>query len=796
MKQMFRPFRPIGQFLAIASLIVVLAPAFAQKPDSGKFVLNIQDNDIGTYTFKMDAQGSTTYEQSLSIGGQKITAKTQIQAKGGVITSVNYESKPGGKYTLTVAGAKSSASLNGQPPKTMNIKEKLYPFDNFAPHVLSSMLRAYNSAKGGTQKLDALLVNNGIPIKIEVTAKGTKPRKIGGKMVPVSNYTLSIAGGAGKVEIEVYTDSDKRVLGWNVPSQKYKAWREGYKEVAAADEPTDPLLSKPTFEVTVETGVKIPMRDGVKLVADVYRPKEAGGGKFPVILQRTPYGRGKALEAYSYAKRGYIFVAQDVRGKFDSPGVFEPLVNEAQDGFDTVEWCGKQEWSTGKVGMIGGSYLGFVQWAAAREGSDYLKCIVPIVSPPDPFFNIPSAYGALFLYPGLWWAQIVKDKGMNSPQTLTDIKKFYTLPLKNVDKALFGKTIPFFQTWLKNSSNNAYWDKVNFNGRMAQFKPLPALHVSGWFDGDGIGTKRNYAAMTAAGQANQKLIYGAWPHAVNSVTKVGELDFGSNSLKDLDTIYLRWFDHWLKGVDNGIEREPPVEVFLMGRNEWRKFSHWPPAEATAQTWYLHSNGKANTQKGDGSLSIEAPTTEKPDHYTYDPANPYVPHTLKSDIAKKADGTSLDVTPDEQGADMLVYSSAKLESDVIVAGPISLNITASTSAKDTDWYAYVSDVLPNGKSLALVQGIIRARFRKSFEKPELLTPNETAEYEIDLWSLGHVFQKGHRLRVVITSSCFPIYDRNLNTGEDIATATRMVKAKQTLFHEMGKESYLTLHVLPK
>ena len=543
-------------FLTLGLLVISLLPAVAQKPDSGKFILNIQENEIGTYTFKSDAQGGTTYEQKLNLFGNKSDAKAQIQAKGGVITSVNYESKPGGKYALSIADGKAVVTLNGGKPKTQPLKEKLYPFDNFAPHVLSSLLRAYNDTKGGTQKLDILIINGGVPVKMDVTAKGNKPRKVAGKMVPVLTYTLGIVGGAGKVEIEVYADSDKRILGWNVPSQKYKAWREGYKEVAWAEEPNDPLLSKPTFEVTVDKGVKISLRDGVKLVADVYRPKEPG--KYPVILQRTPYGREKALEANYFAKRGYIFVAQDVRGKFDSEGVFEPFVNEAQDGFDTVEWCGKQEWSSGKVGMIGGSYVGFVQWAAAREGSDYLKCIVPIVSPPDPFFNIPYAYGALFLYPGLWWAQIVKDKGMNTPHHLTDIKKFYTLPLKEIDKAVFGKTIPFYQKWLQNPTNNAYWSHVNFNERMEQglLKPLPALHVSGWFDGDGVGTKRNYAAMIKGGQANQKLIYGAWPHAVNSVTKIGELDFGSNSLKDLDTLYLRWFDHWLKGVDNGIDREP------------------------------------------------------------------------------------------------------------------------------------------------------------------------------------------------------------------------------------------------
>ena len=375
--------------------------------------------------------------------------------------------------------------------------------------------------------------------------------------------------------------------------------------------------------------------------------------------------------------------------------------------------------------------------------------------------------------------------------------KFYTLPLKNVDKALFGKTIPFFQKWLQNSSNNAYWDRVNFNSRMKDFKPLPALHISGWFDGDGIGTKLNYAGMVAAGQQNQRLVYGAWQHAVNSSTRLAELDFGSQSTYDLDTLYLRWFDRFLKGIDNKVDREPPVEAFLMGRNEWRKFSAWPPQEATMQKWYLHSGGKANGVTGDGKLSPTPPTSKQPaDKYVYDPANPLVPRAIRADIKEGKQSTSLDSSSDESGADRLVYTSGVLKQDVIVAGPLSAHIQAATSAKDTDWFVTVSDVFPDGKSIGLVQGIIRARFHKSFEKPSLVTPYAINGYDIDLWALGNVFQKGHKIRILIASSYFPIYDRNLNTGEDIATGTRMVKAKQTVFHEPGHESYLLLPVLPK
>jgi putative CocE/NonD family hydrolase len=781
--------------LLLSAGLIVALPVFAQKPDAGKFILQIQGTQIGTTTFKTDKEGGTTFDQDINLGGNKAKVHAVITATGGKISKVTYEATPGGKYSLNVQGAKSTVSVNGAKEKPFKLADKIYLFDNFAPHVLSGLLRAYDSKKGGAQKLDCLLLNNAVPMKVNVTSRGTKPRKAGGKMVSTTNYVLSIAGGAGTVEIEVVIDSDFRVLMWNVVAQKYKAWREGYQDLAKADEVNDPLLSKPTHKVTVERKVRVPMRDGVVLIADVYRPKEEG--KYPVILQRTPYGRGNAFEANYYAERGYVFVAQDVRGKFDSQGVFEPFVNEAQDGHDTVEWCGTQAWSDGNVGMIGGSYLGFVQWAAAREGSSYLKCLIPIVSPPDPFFNIPYAFGAFFYYPSLWWAAIVKDKGMNAPRPLTNFDKFYTLPIKDTDKALFGKTIPFYQKWLQNATNNSYWEKVNFNERMKSFKPLPALHVSGWFDGDGIGTKRNYAFMLAAGQKNQKLVYGPWPHAVNSVTQLGELNFGSDSLRDLDTLYLRWFDRWLKGVENGVDKEPPVDAFLMGKNQWRKFSAWPPSEAKMQKWYLHSGGNANGVKGDGTLSQTSPSaSEKPDRFVYDPAKPFVPHSFQADLKAGKENSTLDATADEQGADRLLYTSEPLRTEVVVAGPLSLRLTAETSAKDTDWYAYISDVFPNGKSITLVQGIVRARFRHSFVKPSLLKPGEVAQYDIDLWALGHVFQKGHRIRVLITSSCFPVYDRNLNTGEEIATATRMVKANQTIYHQHSRESYLLLPVLPR
>jgi putative CocE/NonD family hydrolase len=780
---------------------VLALPAQAQadkiKADSGAFRLTIQENEIGTDTFQIDAEGNSKYEIKVNAGGQKLTLQTTVKAKAGRLIEVATDGGPVGKFTLTLNGKKAKLVASGggkTQTRDMTVPEKLYPFSNYGPHILTHLIAAYDRKAGGTQKFDLLLTDGaGVTIPCKLTAKGSKPMQVKGKPVAVARYTLAVAGAGGDIEIELYADTDHRMLMWHVPAQKYRAVREGYADLAQSEEPTDPLLSKPTYAVKRET-VPILLRDGVKTVADVYRPDAEG--QFPVILHRTPYNRKNAMEAGFYAKRGYVFVAQDVRGKFDSGGKWEPFVNEARDGHDSVTWCAQQPWSNGKVGMIGASYAGFVQWAAAREGSPHLKCLIPIVSPPDPFFNIPYAYGAFFLYPSAWWAAIVDGKGMKPPKTLTNLDGFRALPLNTVDKKLFGKTVPFFQTWLKHSTNDAYWDQVNFLERMKSFAPLPALHVSGWFDGDGIGTKLNYATMVAAGQKNQKLVYGPWPHAVNSVTRIGELNFGPQSVKDLETLYLRWFDRWLKERDNGVDKEPPVEAFLMGRNEWKQFSAWPPQETQIQKWYLHSGGRANTSGGNGKLALEPPSADAPpDRFTYDPAKPYIPGPFLADLKRRQENSTLNVSADLKNPGLLVYTSETLPNDVTVAGPISLKLFAATSAKDTDWYAQLMDVHPNGKSFSLCAGIIRARFRNSFTKPALLKPNQIAAYAIDLWALGHVFKKGHKIRLMITSSCFPIYDRNLNTGEDIATGKRMVVARQTVYHDYLRPSHLLLPVLP-
>jgi uncharacterized protein len=794
--------------LALVMFAAVAIPARADspvKPDEGKFIITLQEAELGSDSFTIKANGEAESRTSVTLGSQKVETHNITTVVNGRTTSIFTEAPGHGEFRLAISGDTGKLTVDEAPKADQKLDSRVFPFGNFSPHLLAYLVAAYDLTKGGPQKFSTLIVDgvgpNGLPaLKMTLTALGAAPRMVAGKQIPVSRYALVIPGPIGNVDTEIDLDTSGRVLLWEVPGQKLSEVRDGFQDLTLPAAPADPLLSKPTYKVTVDRKIMVAMRDGVKLATDVYRP--AAEGTFPVILQRTPYGRSMAVEATSYAKRGYVFVAQDVRGRFDSEGDFHPFVLEAKDGYDAVEWSAAQPWSTGNVGMIGGSYLGFVQWAAAREGSTHLKCLIPIVSPPDPFFNVPYEYGVFFLSPDLWWANAVKDRNALSIEPPADAMKnldaFRTLPLTEVDKAVLGRHIPFFQEWLKHSTNDAFYDQVNFNDRMKSMGPLPALHVSGWFDGDGIGTKRNYAAMVASGHANQKLIYGPWGHAVNTTTKIGPFDFGPKSLRDLDTLYLRWFDHWLKGIDNGVDREPPVDAFLMGSNEWRTFSAWPPKEATLQKWYFHSGGRAGDSPGDGKLSTTPPAgSEAPDHYVYDPANPYIPGG--SDKLKKAaaaqPGEESKLGHAERRPDLLYYTSAELKQDVTVAGPISLHLVAESSAPDTDWYAMLEDVYPDGRVAGLCKGIVRARFRKSFTTPTLLKPGEVAGYDLDLWALGNVFKKGHRLQVLVSSSFFPVYARNLNTGGDLATETKMVTAKQTIYHSAARQSYITLPVLP-
>jgi len=551
-------------------------------------------------------------------------------------------------------------------------------------------------------------------------------------------------------------------------------------------------------QVKLELGVHQKMRDGKRLASDVFRPDLRG--KFPVILTRTPYRTAEGFqsaqneEAIFFVKHGYAYVIQDCRGKNDSEGVYRPFQeDDARDGYDTIAWCARQEWSDGSIGTTGASYAAWNQWTAATLKPPGLKAMICTVSLPDPVLNVPYQNGALVLWMSEWMAMIEGKR--NTTTSLYDTQRlFWHLPLKTMDER-FGRRSRIWKEWIEHPSADEYWRRAFYEDKLKSVD-VPVLHISGWYDDDVIGTHANYIGMTdgmrsSRTRGRQKLIIGPWQHRVNATRKLGDIDFGESALVDLRETKLRWFDRWLKGIRNGIEKEPQVDIFTMGRNQWVKHGQWPPRGMEPTPYYLRSGGNANSSFGDGLLlTKKASVGASYDSYSYDPADP-VPNI--DDLGRGAEGP-FDQRPIERRDDVLVYSTPPLVADAEVSGPVRVNLFAATTASDTDFWAQLVDVFPNGYSMHLTEGIIRGRYNKSLEKEELLKPGEVNEFKIDLWVISNVFMKGHRIRLDVSSSSFPKYDRNPNTGHPFGQDAELRVAEQTVFHDGRRPSGVILPIV--
>jgi putative CocE/NonD family hydrolase len=567
-------------------------------------------------------------------------------------------------------------------------------------------------------------------------------------------------------------------------------------------------ISHPVYSVRREFNVMVPMRDGVRLSTDVYRPEAPG--RFPVILERTPYDnsmhsslRSYAIRGEYFASRGYVFAVQDVRGRYDSEGEWYPFVHETEDGYDAQEWAGTQSWSSGKVGTIGGSYGGWDQWLPAPLANSHLACMVPYVAPPNPFKNFPYENGALLTSAATWMLMMdghtnqsfgdgVEARGDVSETAYdwsTIVKK---LPTSKIDEYA-GRNMRFWKDWMEHDTFDAYWKQLDYESHFDKIG-VPVFHVTGWYDGDFPGSFINFPGMvksakTEFARRNQRIIIGPWPHGVNMSRQLGSANFGEGATIDLDRAVLRFYDHWLKGIDNGIDREPPVRIFVMGENEWRDEKEWPLARTEWKKYYLHSQGRANTATGDGSLSIAMASSAEPhDGYLYDPKDP-TPETGALYGPDYVPGVS-------NRMDVLVYQTPPLQEATEVTGPIALKLYAASSAPDTDFFARLADVYPSGHIHGLGHGVIRARFRESNEKAVLLEPGKVYEYTIELWPTANVFKKGHRIRLDVSSAAFPTFFPNLNTGKNNQTSTEMQIARQTIYHDAAHPSHLVLPVIPQ
>ena len=574
----------------------------------------------------------------------------------------------------------------------------------------------------------------------------------------------------------------------------------------ASAQATAPATAPQQYEVTVERDVKAKMRDGVTLLADIYRPKAEG--KFPVLLQRTPYDKyGGYWFGMKGAARGYVVIIQDTRGRYRSEGDFYTFKNEANDGYDTVEWAAALPFSNGKVGMFGGSYVGATQFLAAIAHPPHLAGIAPYVTASNYHDGWAYQGGALEQWFDESWATglaqntllrvaTADSNAMNWKDKLP-LTEYPLLPATDI-KAL----APYFQDWLAHPNYDDYWKQISIEDHYSQIE-VPVFNIGAWYDIFLGGTLHNYEflkkqAGSEASRAGQRLFIGLGGHSGGwEKEKIGDVDFGKNAPFDGDEITLEWYDHLMKGENNALSQSKPVRIFVMGVNQWRDEDDWPLARAKDTKYYLDSAGSANSSAGNGELNTDGPRGAANDTFVYDPANP-VP-TIGGPLC--CDAVHLKPGPFDQKAaeerkDVLVYTTPAFTKNTEVTGPVTMDLYVSTSAVDTDFTGKLVDVWPNGFAQNLTEGILRLRYRNSQEKPEAAKPGEIYHVIVNLWATSDVFLAGHKLRLEISSSNFPRFDRNLNTGETQATATKMVKATNVIYHDKEHKSALVVPIIPE
>ena len=595
------------------------------------------------------------------------------------------------------------------------------------------------------------------------------------------------------------------------------------------------VQTRPKYKVVSETNVPMETRDGVTLLADVVRPDVPG--RFPVLLSRTPYGKQGMNDPngphHLFARYGYVAVMQDCRGRFESEGEYDTIFQEIPDGYDAVEWAARLPWSNGRVGTTGQSYLGLTQYMIACNDPmpPSLQAMAPVSASSDYHASWIYHTGGAALWG--WMAPYAIFKGLDTlkrkqradlMETMKEYveggdfslprrtrfgfnaftplaEKWYRhLPIKDWGD-LLKETAPYFAEHIQHADDGEYWYRANVN-RHAESVTVPMLHVTSWYDIFAEGGPSAYQSIKAnsrfaRARNGQRLIIGPWGHLLPyhspSSRGTGDIDFGPAALIDLNETLLRWFDYWLKDQANGMMNEPPVTVFTMGENRWQHFSDWPPPSMRQVRYFLHSAQGANSSRGDGTLETFPPAKQPADRYIYDPNDP-VPslggNNLTIDLGVQ------DQRPVEERNDVLVYTSDPLDEPLEIAGPVTVSLWASSSAVDTDFTAKLVDVHPTGYAQNLLDGIIRARYRESASTPELMEPGRPYLFTIDLWATSNVFLPGHRIRVEVSSSNFPRFDRNLNTKEPFGEGTQGEPAQQTVFHQEDMPSYLLLPILPR
>ncbi len=578
--------------------------------------------------------------------------------------------------------------------------------------------------------------------------------------------------------------------------------------------------------VVRERNVMVPMRDGVRLAADIVRPEAPG--RYPVLVTRGPYGKDGYVDnrdhsMWFFSQRGYVVVSQDCRARFESEGEgYNPLFQEVRDGYDTVEWAARQPWSNGRVGTTGQSYLGATQYTLATNNPlpPHLQAMAPVSASSD--FHQSWVYHTGGAMEWGWMVPYAIHKGLNTlsrlgRNDLLEKMEEYLLPAENFARpltdewfrhlplkdwaGLLKETAPYFEEYLNNEKDGPYWWQLNLNHHLSGIT-VPMFHVSSWYDIFLEGALNAYSgirdkASNQLARDNQKLLVGPWahirPYTGPTSRDTGDIDFGEDARIELHEYLLRWFDYWLKDRQTGIMDDPPVYLFVMGENRWRYENEWPLARTHYTRYYLHSDGPANTRHGGGTLSTVPQGEEPPDSFIYDPHEP-VP-TRRGNTLIIPHGVA-DQGEVEDRQDVLVYTSDPMERDMEITGPISVRLFAASSAVDTDFTAKLVDVRPDGYAQNLQDGIVRARYRTSAAESTQITPGQVYEYTIDLWATSHVVRAGHCIRVDISSSNFPRFDRNPNTGAPIGEDSRLESARQEVHHSGAHPSHIILPIIPR
>ena len=575
------------------------------------------------------------------------------------------------------------------------------------------------------------------------------------------------------------------------------------------------------MDIAIHKFVQVPMRDGVSLAADVYRPTEEG--RYPTLVNRLPYNKElpsthSFFDTLRAVQAGYAVVVQDTRGRYASAGEFTPFVHEAVDGADTIEWAAAQPWSTGAVGMVGASYYGATQWLAATEAPPALRAIAPFITTDQYYDGWAYQGGAFQLGFNLHWCllslglgeamrRLGSDGGAERfAEVVAAVDRndslYHQLPL--TDMPLLDELAPYYFDWLAHPTYDDYWRATAPRESYEQIV-APALNMGGWYDLFLKGTIANYVGMRERGgseqaRSMQRLVIGPWAHGPVAGW-FPERSYGlmsGSDAADLTGMQLRWFDRLLKGEDASAT-DKPVRLFVMGADEWRDEDDWPLPDTDYVDYFLHSGGRANTANGEGRLRTTASDDVPEDVFLYDPRDP-VPTvggpTFLPGLFIGANAGPRDQREVEQRHDVLCFTSEPLAEPLTVIGPVKLVLFASSSAPDTDFTAKLVDVAPDGRAEALTDGILRARYRNSLSEPSALEPGRVYELRIDLVATANVFATGHRIRLDVSSSNFPRFNRNTNTGGTIADdgPADLQQAVNRAHHTTAHPSRLVLPVI--